>query len=127
MKIGELSRQSGLAASAIRFYEEQGLLAPISRTAAGYREYASNAVDRLRLIQASKQMGFSLEIIRGLLADNGKCSIAKTMEQTGILLREVEAQQEALARQHQALLALRAMLSGDGGVSERCRSHFTQS
>ena len=127
MKIGELSRQSGLAVSAIRFYEEQGLLAPISRTAAGYREYASNAVDRLRLIQASKQMGFSLDIIRGLLADNGKCSIAKTMEQTGILLREVEAQQAALARQHQALLELRAMLSGEGGVSERCRSHFMPS
>jgi DNA-binding transcriptional MerR regulator len=126
MKIGELSRQSGLAASAIRFYEEQGLLAPISRTAAGYREYASNAVERLRLIQVSKQMGFSLDIIRGLLSENGKCSISKTMEQTGILLREVEAQQEALARQHQALTELRAMLNGEG-ISERCRSHFATS
>jgi DNA-binding transcriptional MerR regulator len=122
MKIGELSRLSGLSASAIRFYEEQGLLAPISRTAAGYREYAENAVDRLQLIRTSKQLGFSLEIIRSLLAENGKCSLARTMEQTEILLRDVEAQQAALARQHVALLDLRAMLDGSK-VSGPCREH----
>ena len=123
MKIGELSRLSGLSASAIRFYEEQGLLAPISRTAAGYREYADNAVDRLHLIQESKKLGFSLDIIRGLLAENGKCSIARTMEQTEILLRDVETQQAALAKQHRSLLDLRAMLDGSK-ISVPCREHF---
>ena len=123
MKIGELSRLSGLSASAIRFYEEQGLLAPISRTAAGYREYADNAVDRLHLIQESKKLGFSRDIIRGLLAENGKCSIARTMEQTEILLRDVETQQAALAKQHRSLLDLRAMLDGSK-ISVPCREHF---
>jgi MerR family copper efflux transcriptional regulator len=123
MKIGELSRQSGLSASAIRFYEEQGLLAPISRTAAGYRQYADNATHRLQLIQASKQLGFSLDTIRGLLAENGKCSIAKTRQQTQILLGEVEAKQAELVKQHQALLDLRAMLDGHN-VTTPCREHF---
>jgi len=123
MKIGELSKLSGMSASAIRFYEEQGLLAPISRTAAGYREYADNATHRLRLIQTSKKLGFSLEIIRSLLAENGKCSLDKTRAQTTILLSEVEAKQQALAKQHQALLDLRAMLDGDN-VTMPCREHF---
>ncbi|NYE63854.1 DNA-binding transcriptional MerR regulator [Duganella sp. 1224] len=110
MKIGELSRKSGLAASAIRFYEEQGLLAPISRTSSGYRQYASNAPDRLKLIQGAKKLGFSLDVIRDMLDENGKCSIEKTMQQSAILLREIEAQQAALERKRQSLLILRANL-----------------
>jgi DNA-binding transcriptional MerR regulator len=120
MKIGELARKSGIAASAIRFYEEQGLLAPISRTASGYREYASNAPDRLKLIQGAKKLGFSLEVIRGMLDENGKCSLEKTMEQSAILLREIEAQQEALERRRQSLLILRATLL-DYPNHEPCR------
>jgi DNA-binding transcriptional MerR regulator len=114
MKIGELSRMSGLAASAIRFYEEQGLLAPISRTASGYRQYASNAPDRLKLIQGAKRLGFSLDVIRDMLDENGKCSIEKTMHQSAILLREIEEQQAALERRRQSLLILRANLSNYG-------------
>jgi DNA-binding transcriptional MerR regulator len=120
MKIGELARKSGIAASAIRFYEEQGLLAPISRTASGYREYASNAPDRLKLIQGAKKLGFSLEVIRSMLDENGKCSLEKTMEQSAILLREIEAQQEALERRRQSLLILRATLL-DYPNQEPCR------
>ncbi|SDG72076.1 MULTISPECIES: MerR family transcriptional regulator [unclassified Duganella] len=112
MKIGELSRKSGIAASAIRFYEEQGLLAPVSRTASGYRQYASNAPDRLKLIQGAKKLGFTLEVIRDMLDENGKCSVEKTMRQSAILLREIEEQQAALEQRRQSLLILRANLGG---------------
>ncbi|MYM34250.1 MerR family transcriptional regulator [Duganella sp. FT50W] len=110
MKIGELARKSGIAASAIRFYEEQGLLAPISRTPSGYRQYASNAPDRLKLIQGAKRLGFSLEVIRDMLDENGKCSVEKTMRQSAILLREIEQQQATLEQRRQSLLILRANL-----------------
>lgn len=120
MKIGELARKSGIAASAIRFYEEQGLLAPVSRTPSGYRQYASNAPDRLKLIQGAKRLGFSLEVIRDMLDENGKCSVEKTMRQSAILLREIEEQQAALEQRRQSLLILRANLGGyDSG--EPCR------
>jgi len=112
MKIGELSRKSGIAASAIRFYEEQGLLAPVSRTASGYRQYASNAPDRLKLIQGAKKLGFTLEVIRDMLDENGKCSVEKTMRQSAILLREIEEQQATLEQRRQSLLILRANLGG---------------
>lgn len=112
MKIGELARKSGIAASAIRFYEEQGLLAPMSRTASGYRQYASNAPDRLKLIQGAKRLGFSLEVIRDMLDENGKCSVEKTLRQSAILLRDIEEQQAALEQRRQSLLILRANLGG---------------
>ena len=66
MKIGELSRRSGVATSAIRFYEEQGLLTPSSRTASGYREYGDEALDRLEMMQLLKKLGFSLDVIGGM-------------------------------------------------------------
>lgn len=123
MKIGELARKSGIAASAIRFYEEQGLLAPVSRTPSGYRQYASNAPDRLRLIQGAKRLGFSLEVIRDMLDENGKCSVEKTMRQSAILLREIEEQQAALEQRRQSLLILRANLNGYGSAAP-CRDRL---
>ena len=49
MKIGELARRTGLAASRIRFYEEAGLLV-VPRQANGYRDYPEQAVLLLELI-----------------------------------------------------------------------------
>lgn len=123
MKIGELARKTGLTPSAIRFYEEQGLLSPISRTAGGYREYASNATERLYMIQASKRLGFSLDIIRGMFTESGQCSKTKTLALTEIRLREIEEQQATLAQQRSDLLALRVLLQDDS-VSSPCRKNF---
>jgi len=123
MKIGELARKTGLTPSAIRFYEEQGLLSPASRTAGGYREYASNAAERLYMIQASKRLGFSLDIIRGMFTETGQCSKTKTLALTEIRLREIEEQQAMLAQQHSDLLALRVRLK-DESVSAPCRKNF---
>jgi DNA-binding transcriptional MerR regulator len=49
MKIGELARRTGLNASAIRYYEKQGILAPPDRTS-GQRLYPGDAVHRVLLI-----------------------------------------------------------------------------
>jgi MerR family transcriptional regulator, redox-sensitive transcriptional activator SoxR len=67
MKIGELAAQTGLAASAIRYYERCGLLPPPYRVG-GQRQYSQQAVYRLRLIQFTAGMGFSLREIRMFLA-----------------------------------------------------------
>ncbi|NMD57625.1 MULTISPECIES: MerR family transcriptional regulator [Tsukamurella] len=50
MKIGELSRRTGVSVRSLRYYEEQGLLAP-DRTAGGHRDYPEEAVDRVILVQ----------------------------------------------------------------------------
>ncbi len=42
--IGELANQAGMHTSALRYYEEQGLLSPVGYTDAGYRLYSSDSV-----------------------------------------------------------------------------------
>ncbi len=67
MKIGELAKRTGMAASAIRFYESKGLLMVASRQANGYRDYPPEAVAVLTIIGDAQQAGFSLDEIKQLL------------------------------------------------------------
>lgn len=70
MKIGELSKQTGLAASTIRFYESKGLLKAVGRMANGYREYPPDAAAILNIIINAQQTGFTLDEIKGILPAN---------------------------------------------------------
>lgn len=63
MKIGQLAAQSGVATSAIRYYERIGLLPPAERTS-GQRRYTSDALDRVLLIRFAGEMDFSLAEIK---------------------------------------------------------------
>jgi MerR family redox-sensitive transcriptional activator SoxR len=63
MKIGELAARAGLNASALRYYEKMGLLAPPHRTG-GQRRYPSEALDRVLLIRFAGEMGFTLDEIK---------------------------------------------------------------
>ena len=66
MQIGELAKRSGLTASRIRFYEEQGLLSA-TRQATGYRTYSPDMLVTLNIIIAAQRAGFTLEDISSLL------------------------------------------------------------
>lgn len=65
MLISEVARQVGLRPSAIRYYEQIGILAPAERSS-GQRRYDKNVLYRLALIQRARQSGFTLEEIRQL-------------------------------------------------------------
>jgi DNA-binding transcriptional MerR regulator len=67
MKIGELAGRTGLNASAIRYYERMGLLAPPYRTG-GQRRYPSDAIHRALLIRFAGDMGFTLAEIKIFLS-----------------------------------------------------------
>lgn len=66
MKIGELSRQSGVSIRMLRHYEALGLLAP-TRTEAGYRVYGAEAPATVARITALNAAGVKLDAIRTLL------------------------------------------------------------
>lgn len=65
--VGQLARRAGLRPSALRFYEEQGLLPPTAHSEAGYRLYDAAAEESLRFILRAQRLGFALADIRGLL------------------------------------------------------------
>lgn len=60
MRIGELARRSGLAPSAVRYYEQLGLLPEPERTASGYRSYTDDTLDRLTFIRSAQALGLTL-------------------------------------------------------------------
>jgi Cu(I)-responsive transcriptional regulator len=67
MNIAEASDRSGLPSKTIRYYEDIGLIRP-DRRANGYRDYAAADVHKLRFLQRSRGLGFSVEECRQLLA-----------------------------------------------------------
>lgn len=67
MNIGTAARQSGLPPKTIRYYEDIGLLTA-DRAANGYRDYSNEDVHRLRFVQRSRSLGFSVEECRQLLS-----------------------------------------------------------
>jgi arsenate reductase len=59
MNVAELARRAGIAPSAVRFYEETGVLPAAPQLANGYREYGEDALTRLRLVVALRRLGLS--------------------------------------------------------------------
>ena len=68
LTIGTVAKRAGVAIDTIRFYEREGLLPEPLRRASGYRSYNESAISRLRFIRRAKDLGFTLEEIRDLLA-----------------------------------------------------------
>ncbi len=107
MKIGELAKRSGLAASRIRFYESIGLLKTVERGSNGYRTYPQDAVLMLELISAAQRAGFSLDEIRVLLPqDLAHWEHDKLIDALRRKVKEIEAMQARLAETKTQLVAL---------------------
>jgi MerR family transcriptional regulator, redox-sensitive transcriptional activator SoxR len=67
MTIGEVSRRSGVAASALRFYEERGLIAS-ERAGSGHRRYPRAVLRRIAFVVFAQRVGLTLEEIGAELA-----------------------------------------------------------
>jgi MerR family redox-sensitive transcriptional activator SoxR len=67
LSIGEVAARSGLAPSALRFYEQEGLITA-SRTAGNARRYPRSVLRRLAVVRAARNVGLSLPEIRAALA-----------------------------------------------------------
>ncbi|MEU2025391.1 MerR family transcriptional regulator [Streptomyces sp. NPDC016469] len=65
--IGELSRRTGLSVRTIRFYSDSGVVAPTTRSPAGYRLYDLDALLRLELLRTLRELGMDLPTIRRVL------------------------------------------------------------
>ncbi len=122
MKIGELAQRSGLAASAIRYYEQAGLLPKAERGANGYRRYAEGALERLQMIQIAQNLGFSLDAIRAVLAKQGSEFHDDLMRSLDTRLAEIETMLLTLRDQRDYLLNVQQKLRtswAEGACLER--------
>lgn len=74
MQIGELARRTGKSVSALRYYEQAGLLLSPERTESGYRSYAPELAERVQFIVRAQAQGFTLREIRDVLTlwDSGE-------------------------------------------------------
>jgi DNA-binding transcriptional MerR regulator len=107
MKIGDLAKATGLSTSRIRFYEAQGVIAPATRAANGYRDYPDSMVDLLLFITQAQALGFSLAEIRAGGPRDG--SLVPTCDAAKALLQRKLAEVDAHLAQ---VTALRAKLAG---------------
>ena len=104
--IGEVAKRTGVRPSAVRYYEERGLIAPASRRG-GKRVYDEEAVERMALIVFAKELGFSLDDIRNLLAGFpeetpagarwSKLAAAK-LEELDVMSQRIDVMRTALQR-----------------------------
>jgi DNA-binding transcriptional MerR regulator len=103
--IGELARSAGVKIPTIRYYEQIGLLGAPERTEGKQRRYGNDAVQRLNFIRHARDMGFSVEDIRELLA------LSKRPDQPCGNIDKIAARQLAAVDQRIAqLTALRTEL-----------------
>lgn len=65
--IGALSKQSGVNVETIRYYERIGVMPKPRRSASGYRIYGPGHLKRLSFVRRGRELGFSLDELRGLL------------------------------------------------------------
>ena len=120
---GALCQQAGVTRGMLRVYEREGLLGPPPRTAAGYREYPADSVQRLLAIRQLKEVGFTLHEIALLLAerDTGDISPAR--------VRKLAAEQLLVIDQRIARLQVvreyaAAVAAGDLGVLDDPECQF---
>jgi DNA-binding transcriptional MerR regulator len=111
LTIGQLSRRTGVPVKTLRFWSDEGLLPPATRTSHGYRLYAADATIRLDLVRTLREAGLGLEAIKKVLRND--LSLADALR---LQLAAVEAHASSLQRVAAALRA--ALRAGDPNESD---------
>lgn len=107
MKIGEVSKLSGIGIEALRFYERSGLLGNPTRSNSGYRLYDEGVLERLAFIKKAQTLGFSLDEIKRIIHDAQSGSIPcdevreivrRRLEELDERMREMQRYREELSQ-----------------------------
>lgn len=85
LTVGEVARLVGVSVRALHHWDAVGLLTPSGRTGAGYRVYSADDIDRLHRVLVYRELGFSLEKIQRVLADDERSAHTHLQEQKRLL------------------------------------------
>jgi DNA-binding transcriptional MerR regulator len=106
LKIGDVSKKTGIGIEALRFYEKSGLLEKPSRTCSGYRVYGPQVLERLAFIKRAQALGFSLDEIGRIIWDartgQSPCDdvreiVSRRLEELDERMREMRRYRKELA------------------------------
>jgi len=109
MRIGELSRRSGVPATALRYWEQVGLFPRVPRVS-GRREYGEESLRRVGLLLLAQECGFTLAETRRLFSPglDGKPPSARWEMLADVKLAEIERVERLLHRMRSALEGVRS-------------------
>jgi DNA-binding transcriptional MerR regulator len=118
LSTGDLARVCGTTVRTVRFYEESGLLAPLTRSDGGHRMYRGDAPERLQLVMDLREAGLSLQEVRDLFDLKAGASEPKVAaaEMRAALHAKIATVNEKIA----VLRRLRDELGAMVGVLDEC-------
>jgi Cu(I)-responsive transcriptional regulator len=115
MNIGEVANLSGVPAKTIRYYEEIDLVPAPARGSNGYRAYGDEAVHTLRFVASARNLGFTVEQCRALLAlyrDKSRAS-ADVKRMANDHIAEIDTRIDELQAMRKTLSTLARRCHGD--------------
>lgn len=112
---GSLAKRTGVHIETIRYYENIGLMPEPPRTAGGHRIYDESLLKRLSFIRRCRELGFSLDELRGLLAlvDGGSYSCAEVLESVQAHLERIRGKIRDLRKMQKTLKELSNQCTGE--------------
>jgi len=119
LTIGKVAKVAGVRIDTVRFYEQKGLIAEPPRGTSGYRHYPEDTVSRIRFIRRAKELGFSLQEIRELLAllVDPEMSSGEVKARAEAKIADIEAKIRALQGMKKTLVAITAACDGCAPVN----------
>lgn len=114
LTIGALSKRTGVNIETIRFYERVRILPKPPRSAGGHRIYSQEQLMRLGFVRRSRELGFSLDEVRGLLrlVDGGRYACAEVKAITLDHLADIRRKIADLRRLEHTLAAVAGKCRG---------------
>jgi MerR family mercuric resistance operon transcriptional regulator len=96
LRIGEVATRAGVSIDTVRYYERRRLLPVAPRTAAGYRVFTADAIERVLFIKQAQELGFSLDEIGTLLTNDGINDCRRVHDLLQIKLSELDTRMKSM-------------------------------
>lgn len=113
ISIGQLSLDMGISIRTIRYYEEVGILKPAKTSDSNYRYYGPPEIEKLGIIMFLKKIGFSLQDIKTVLAENRRLPV---LHMIGELQKKMDQEITQITEKIEILHSLAAAISDNTQV-----------
>ena len=115
MTRGDVAERAGVSRETVRYYEKRELIPKPPRTAAGYRQYTDEYVERIQFVKRAQELGFTLKEINDLLSLQADPAISSSQvkQQAEEKVANVDEKIRDLRRIKDALTSLLASCDGN--------------